>query len=488
MIVPRSPVSRLLLGLATTVLIVLPALPTVAHESVTGQVGYHERPEVFCNPYTRQLWIDSYQAKITNNRQESLARQVWTWNLDTGGWQYYPWQTNTVPAGLPGPLNYSVTYNNIAPALYLVGVKYAWNWGNGWTYDFTYGNYSLLSISGAPTRVCYQRLELASVDGGAGFDLCVFGCRHSGRRLSHLARIVPSSLNSVAESTPPPRVRATCFGDAPTLLGTDGDDTLVGTVDDDVIIGLAGSDVILGGTGNDRICAGTGSDGIAGEAGADRLAGNGGGDAILAGEGDDLSLGGPGFDIVEPGLGSDSSDGGGQALDILSYLFSDDSIEVNFALGSASGNGSDRFHGFNAVVGSSQDDVLLGARGNEIFVPQAGDDEVLGGPGTDAIYYLLAPRGVRLDLEKGRSVGEGRDGPLEGLEIASGSAFADVMHGALDFSALYGLAGNDHLKAAGSSDTLDGGDGNDHCLKGLIYLGCENQTDSLILPPPSEPP
>src|ERR687888_1503553 len=64
-----------------------------------------------------------------------------------------------------------------------------------------------------------------------------------------------------------------CFGQAPTILGTPGDDVLPGTSGPDVVAGLGGNDRIRGLRGLDRICGGPGDDRIVGGRGWDRLAG-----------------------------------------------------------------------------------------------------------------------------------------------------------------------------------------------------------------------
>jgi hypothetical protein len=42
------------------------------------------------------------------------------------------------------------------------------------------------------------------------------------------------------------------------------------------------------------------------------------------------------------------------------------------------------------------------------------------------------------------------------------------------------------LDGGGGNDTIDAARGGDVCLNGHVYLGCENQDDSLILPPPPD--
>jgi len=72
-----------------------------------------------------------------------------------------------------------------------------------------------------------------------------------------------------------------CGGQAPTILGTPGDDVLRGTGGPDVIHGLAGNDEIRGLGGDDVLCGGQGADRVLGGAGNDRCFGGSGVDRVL---------------------------------------------------------------------------------------------------------------------------------------------------------------------------------------------------------------
>ena len=84
-----------------------------------------------------------------------------------------------------------------------------------------------------------------------------------------------------------------CFGEAPTIVGTPGDDILIGTDGPDVIVGRDGSDLIFGGDGPDLICGGKGDDGefipsigvggLSGGLGVDKISGGPGNDEINGG-------------------------------------------------------------------------------------------------------------------------------------------------------------------------------------------------------------
>lgn len=107
-----------------------------------------------------------------------------------------------------------------------------------------------------------------------------------------------------------------CFGLAPTVVGTVGDDRLAGTSGPDVIHGRGGEDVIAGYGGGDVVCAGPGDDVVRGGDGNDRLRGNRGDDRVFGAEGRDRVGGGPGDDRVAGGPGDDRVFGG-RGVDLL---------------------------------------------------------------------------------------------------------------------------------------------------------------------------
>ena len=83
-------------------------------------------------------------------------------------------------------------------------------------------------------------------------------------------------------SPPPAPPPPSCFGLAPTIVGTTGTDIITGTAGADIIVaGLAGNDVIDGLGGNDVICGGPGKDSIEGGAGDDKLSGGLGSDSPI---------------------------------------------------------------------------------------------------------------------------------------------------------------------------------------------------------------
>ena len=97
----------------------------------------------------------------------------------------------------------------------------------------------------------------------------------------------------------------TCYGAAPTITGTPGNDSgggaINGTAGNDVILALGGDDEVNGNGGNDIVCAGPGEDVVVTTAGDDKVAGQDGDDDLSDGAGDDHFIdGGRGTDSCTP--------------------------------------------------------------------------------------------------------------------------------------------------------------------------------------------
>jgi hypothetical protein len=167
-----------------------------------------------------------------------------------------------------------------------------------------------------------------------------------------------------------------CLGQAPTILGTPGDDTLTGTAGPDIINGLGGNDSISGLGGDDLLCGGAGNDTLAGGDGGDRLQGAAGDDSLSAGAGDDVVLGGPGNDQLFGGAGRDKA----------SFYGAVRAVAVSLTSGSASGAGSDTMSGVEDLTGSAFADTLTGDAGPNVLRGRQGDDTLDGAAGTDTLF------------------------------------------------------------------------------------------------------
>ncbi|WP_374435243.1 calcium-binding protein [Inhella sp.] len=255
-----------------------------------------------------------------------------------------------------------------------------------------------------------------------------------------------------AAATASPRnfVGSTASLPLPVLQGTTGNDELTGTALSERIEGGAGNDSLRTGGGNDIVNAGEGDDAAysglgndtldggpgydylyfgeatagvqidmragtaTGGAGSDRFSnfellfgtpfadtfvGHDQGVAFLGGEGNDHITGGAGNDRLEGNGGDDFIDGKDGA-DSVAYYSAAGAVVVNLSAGTASGGlGNDTLLNIEGVVGSvfgdtltgsSANNLLDGADGNDRFFSTAGDDVLLGGLGLDRVDYPLA--------------------------------------------------------------------------------------------------
>ncbi len=295
-----------------------------------------------------------------------------------------------------------------------------------------------------------------------------------------------------------------CGGRAPTIIGTQSNDTIEGTSGPDVILGLGGRDVINGLGGADRICGGPDKDVLNGGGGADSLFGEGGADRLLGASGNDKLFGGSGNDVLEPGTGRDSVKGN-RGTDALHYTSAVGPMRVDLGAGEATGQGADKIGSVENVVGSPFDDelsgngsrnrlsgkagadVIRGLGGNDKLYGGNGDDFLHGGNGNDRLFgenqddYLIGGSGsdrmnggtgrdlvsyeeatgpVVANLLAGTATGAGAD-TLSKFEDLMGSAFDDTLTGTRGDNILVGLAGDDSLVGLAGSDLIEAGPGAD---------------------------
>lgn len=235
-----------------------------------------------------------------------------------------------------------------------------------------------------------------------------------------VAGIAGPALISPTAAVPTAAATPRCGGEPATIVGTAGEDTLRGTPGRDVVVARGGHDFVYTGAGPDLVCAGGGWDFVRlgpgrdqarGAGGQDELVGNGGADRLFGAAQVDGLQGGPGDDLLRGGAGR--------------------SLNVEMLLGGP------------------------------------GDDRLAGGPGLDNAGFFESPHGVRVDLARGSARGDGNDA-LVGIEGVVGSQHDDVLVGDRGGNGMYGLAGDDTIRAkgsgriaAGTADFISGGDGDD---------------------------
>lgn len=406
--------------------------------------------------------------------QEWHATSFWFWNILRGDWDIGTNFRNLDGPITPGPgviplrqvENFYPVPDGLRPTYYWVTMGYKW-----W-YAYPGDTQWSTLVFWQPTRWYLSETGVARPNCntyGETTDIVL------GRPVERFAALATSSRS------PAPRgAEEQCLGRAPTLLGTNGPDVLNGTADTDVIQGAGGGDTISGRGGQDFICGGDGSD---------RINGGAGDDIVFAGNHRDRVNGGTGVDLIEGGKGPDIMRGGANTGDGLAYVSENQGVHVNFATGRADDGSIDSFSGFDTVAGSFHNDVLVGARGAQWFVPLGGRDSVKGGRGSDVVLYTLAEQGVVVDLDTGVATGEGRD-RLTSIQVIVGSSFDDHIFGDDLPNYILGWDGNDELLGGPGRDTIVGGNGNeDACFGAFAYEDCENQGGGgTVLPNPPTPP
>jgi Ca2+-binding RTX toxin-like protein len=268
------------------------------------------------------------------------------------------------------------------------------------------------------------------------------------------------------------------FGDGGTAEGDRliSIENVVGSIYDDFLEGSTLANVLEGGNGDDAIRGGGGADTINGGEGIDRadyadaqvgvnvnlstgqgrfgdaegdvlsnienlqgsnfvdtLIGNGSANYLRGGGGDDLLRGGGGNDKINGGPGADSIDGG-SGIDTADYSDSGrfSLVGVHVELGAGVGTGADaegdRLSGIENVIGSRNNDVLIGDSSANTLEGRAGDDSLSGLAGADMLF--------------------GEDGD-------------DILDGGVGADTLNGGSGVDTLLGGFGADTLVGGAGAD---------------------------
>ena len=216
--------------------------------------------------------------------------------------------------------------------------------------------------------------------------------------------------------------------DANILRGGAGDDSLYGGAGNDTLSGGAGNDLLNGGDGYDTadysdattdivaninwggaqfVSAEMGFDryisieALVGGAGNDLLVGNMAGNIIDGGDGNDeiyglgdgdILRGGAGNDQIEGSGGNDRMSGGEGDADVLSYYNSAGGVTVDLryqgtwqAVGGFSG--TDWFDQFEDLYGSNRGgDLLIGSVDDNRILGFGGDDRIFGFDGNDELF------------------------------------------------------------------------------------------------------
>jgi hypothetical protein len=300
---------------------------------------------------------------------------------------------------------------------------------------------------------------------------------------------------------------ATGIGGFEIIRAGSGNDTITvtnATVNDGVfVIGGGGDDFLIGGPAPDALQGGAGNDRMVGLASADTFVGDTGFDTVDYSVSPAPAAPIPGFagingvvaDLRAAG-GSLGSHGGHSQGDL--YLANDCESVIgtqndDYIIGNLLNNVLDGLAGNDTIVGNQGNDELIGGLGDDTLIGSDGAvftdvDKLDGGAGNDTVYAdaadltgapakvlggsggfdvldFIFSSGVNFinDFSAGAATG--------GFELILGSSGNDTIStagpGTLPGVHYAGLGGNDTLTGGNGNDILDGGDGNDTLISGL---------------------
>ena len=209
-----------------------------------------------------------------------------------------------------------------------------------------------------------------------------------------------------------------------------------------------------------------------------RLEGRDGNDSLTGSAGNDVLVGGLGADVME----------GGSGTDYASYAGRDTGVTVTVKSGDDNDGGPDDGLPSNRdtvrtenVVGTDDDDVLIGDGGGNELRGEGGNDRIRGllgndvlrgGSGTDVLDYTDrggdAPVTVSLDnVVNDGAAGFETDNIANEFEIVEGGAAGDSLSAAaMPGAELRGLGGSDTIFGPNGGGRVLGGDGDDRLTGG----------------------
>ena len=212
------------------------------------------------------------------------------------------------------------------------------------------------------------------------------------------------------------------------------------------------ADFVIGSDSGDRLYTFAGNDIVVANGGDDEIDAGSGNDYIDAGSGDDSVYAGDGNDSLDGGVGGADELFGGNGNDTVSHASSGQGVIVDLQAQSTwDGVASDRLDSIENAIGSRFDDQIWGNEGDNVLDGGAGgSDDLFGGAGNDTANYGSSDRGVAINLDSQRTWDGLYTDRLQGIENATGSAFADVIYGSSQSNKFTGGAGAD-LFVLGSS-------------------------------------
>lgn len=231
-------------------------------------------------------------------------------------------------------------------------------------------------------------------------------------------------------------------------IGTRFNDTLTGSNGDNFLQGDAGNDILMGIGGNDTLYGGTGDD-----------------TAVFAFDYAEYVISREGYQTTVVHKGTGTGDGTDILLSVENLQFSDLTI-ASSTIGKARQIGTQGNDTLAGAAGIAE--IIEGLGGNDLIIPNADNDTVFGGSGTDTLSFDGIEGGV-LVIEEGPGSGVAtffgqsayRLMSFAEIEQLSGTSGADSFALNDSTTTVRALGGNDTVFDAQGANVLDGGAGQD---------------------------
>lgn len=199
---------------------------------------------------------------------------------------------------------------------------------------------------------------------------------------------------------------------------------------------------------------------VIGTSGADRFVVNASGVKVAGGIGDDV------YTINSTGVTVEEDDSFMGGTDHVYTSLSE--LRLSAFVERLTYTGSSDFTGY----GNDGDNTIVSGAGNDVLLGGAGADNFEGGAGLDIVSYDDSAEGLSASLKWGAQSGIAFHDVYIDIEGLRGSQFNDVLEGEW---------GDNVLEGGGGDDQIQGGDGNDHIYGGLASgLDAAGQSDTLF--------
>lgn len=192
---------------------------------------------------------------------------------------------------------------------------------------------------------------------------------------------------------------------------------------------------------------------------------------LMGTPGNDTFLWAPGADTVNGAGGTDRKDYSNAPLAVVVSL--DDAglnamaadgdilISIEQVVGTSDNDTILGNAAANTLTGLEGNDVIRGEAGSDWLMPGEGNNTVQGGSGTDMLSVSDLPTAANINLREGRLTAGGYESDLQDIENVTGTIFADVIEGDDGNNLLRGLGHYDWFISSWGSDHYDGGSGRD---------------------------